>query len=198
MKFKTTRPLILASSSKIRAKILADANIEFSVISPLFDEDNEKKFLKFPPKKLAMFLATKKALSISEKHRNSFVIGCDQVCEFNKKEFCKSQNLDNAISQLSEFNSNIHYQNNATVVAYDNKIIFKNFSRATLKMRNLTHQEIVNYVNLDQPIGCAGSYKYESLGKHLFENIKGDYFAILGLSIQPLINFFHQQKIINL
>lgn len=65
-------------------------------------------------------------------------------------------------------------------------------------MRNLTHQEIVNYVNLDQPIGCAGSYKYESLGKHLFENVKGDYFAILGLSIQPLINFFHQQKIINL
>jgi septum formation protein len=198
MKLKTAKPLILASSSKIRAKILADANIEFSVISPLFNEDNEKKFLKFPPKKLAMFLATKKALSISEKHRNAFVIGCDQVCEFNKKEFSKSQNLENAIAQISEFNGNIHYQNNATVVAYDKKIIFKNFSRATLKMRNLTHQEIVNYVNLDQPIGCAGSYKYESLGKHLFENVKGDYFAILGLSIQPLINFFHQQKIINL
>lgn len=150
------------------------------------------------PKKLAIFLASKKALSVSEKHPDSYVIGSDQVCEFNQKDISKSHNIQEAIEQLSTFNGQTHYQNNAVVVAYRGKIIFKNFTRVSLKMRQLTKQQIVDYVNFDKPIGCAGSYKYESLGQHLFEKIRGDYFAILGLSIQPLLNFFHSRKIINL
>lgn len=199
MKFKAIKPIILASSSSIRAKILADAYIDFIAISPFYDEDNEKKKLaKMSSKKLALFLAIKKAQSVSEKYPDSYVIGCDQVCEFENQQFSKSQNLSQAIHQLKKFNGNIHYQNNATVIIFNGKIIYKNFSRVTLKMRKLTSSQIENYVNLDKPIGCAGSYKYESWGKHLFEKINGDYFAILGLSIQPLINFLHSQKIINL
>jgi septum formation protein len=199
MKFKAIKPIILASSSLIRAKILADSYIDFIAISPFYDEDNEKKKLaKMSSKKLAMFLAIKKAQSVSEKYPDSYVIGCDQVCEFENQQFSKSQNLSQAIDQLTKFNGNIHYQNNATVIIFNGKIIYKNFSRVTLKMRKLTSSQIENYVNLDKPIGCAGSYKYESQGKHLFEKINGDYFAILGLSIQPLINFLHSQKIINL
>jgi septum formation protein len=62
----------------------------------------------------------------------------------------------------------------------------------------MTAQEIENYVKTDQPVGCAGSYKYESLGKHLFKKVTGDYYAVLGLAIQPLLSFFHQNKIISL
>jgi septum formation protein len=65
-------------------------------------------------------------------------------------------------------------------------------------MRKMSESEIENYVKADQPWGCAGSYKYESLGKHLFDKISGDYFSILGLAIQPLIKFFHNKKIITL
>lgn len=199
MKFNSTKPIILASSSKIRSRILNDSGIDFTAVSPFYDEDNEKKTLaKMSPKKLAMFLATKKAQSVSEKYPESYIIGCDQVCEFDKKEFSKSKSLSDAILQLNMFNGKIHYQNNACVVIFNQKVIFKNFSRVTLKMRKLSSKQIENYVNFDSPIGCAGSYKYESQGKHLFEKVQGDYFAILGLSIQPLINFLHSQKIINL
>ena len=83
------------------------------------------------------------------------------------------------------------------VVAHKGKIIFTNFARVRLKMRKLSQQQIVDYVNFDQSFGCAGSYKYESLGKHLFERVEGDYYAILGLAIQPLLNFLHSKKIIN-
>lgn len=58
--------------------------------------------------------------------------------------------------------------------------------------------EIENYVKIDRPWGCAGSYKYEALGKHLFEKISGDYYAILGLAIQPLLAFFHRKKLISI
>ena len=65
-------------------------------------------------------------------------------------------------------------------------------------MRKLTLKQIQDYVVFEQSYGCAGSYKYESLGKHLFSNIKGDYYAVLGLSIQPLLNFLHQNIIITI
>lgn len=191
--------LILASSSKIRKKILEEVDLDFEVMAPLYDEDEEKKTLaKMPPQKLALFLAKEKALSISRKFPDAYVIGSDQVCEFQKKEISKSKNAAEALAQLKKFNGKTHFQNNATVVALNGKIIFENFSRVELKMRKMSEKEIENYVKIDEPWGCAGSYKYEGLGKHLFEKIEGDYYAVLGLAIQPLLAFFHKKKILRL
>lgn len=189
--------LILASTSKIRKRILEESALEFDVIAPLYDEDKEKKKLpKMAPKKLAIFLAKQKALSISQNFPEAYVIGSDQVCEFQKKEISKSKNAKEALGQLKKFNGKTHFQNNAAVIAFNGKIIFENFSRVELKMRKMSAKEIENYVKSDQPWGCAGSYKYESLGKHLFEKISGDYFAVLGISIQPLLAFLHRKKLI--
>lgn len=190
--------LILASTSKVRKKILSESGLDFEVIAPLYDEDNEKKNLpKMSPKKLALFLAKQKALSVSLKFPDRYVIGSDQVCEFQKKEISKSKNAKEALMQIKKFNGKIHFQNNAVVIAFGGKIIFENFSRVELKMRKLTLSEIEKYVKIDQPWGCAGSYKYEALGKHLFEKISGDYFSVLGLAIQPLLAFLYQKKIIS-
>lgn len=190
--------LILASTSKVRKKILEESGFDFKVIAPLFDEDESKKELKLPPKELAIFLAEQKALSISDKFPDAYVIGSDQVCEFEGKEVSKSKNADEAIGQLTKFSGKNHLQNNAVVIALDGKIIFKSFSCVTLEMRKMTDQEIETYVKIDQPWGCAGSYKYESLGKHLFEKVTGDYYSVLGLAIQPLIAFLHNKKLISI
>jgi len=198
MLIKHNRDLILASTSKVRKRILEESGLEFKVIAPTFDEDEEKKALKFLPKKLAIFLAQEKALSISKIYRDAYVIGSDQVCEFEKKEISKSKNAAEALKQLTKFNGKIHFQNNAVVVAFNGKIIFRNFSRVELKMRKISKEKIAAYVKIDQPWGCAGSYKYESLGKHLFEKISGDYYAVLGLAIQPLLTFLHEKKIITI
>jgi septum formation protein len=190
--------IILASTSKVRKKILEEVGLKFTVMAPLYDEDLEKKNLKLEPKKLALFLAKEKALSVSREFRDAIVIGSDQVCEFEEKEISKSKNALEAIKQLKKFNGKNHFQNNAVCVALNGKIIFQNFSKVKLQMRQMDGAEIENYVKIDQPWGCAGSYKYESLGKHLFEKISGDYYSVLGLAVQPLIAFLHQQKLIQL
>ncbi len=190
--------LILASTSKIRKKILEEVALKFEVVAPLFDEDNSKKNLKLAPQKLAMYLAEQKALSISDKLPDAYVIGSDQVCEFEEKEISKSNNAAEALKQLKKFNGKIHFQNNAVVIAFNGKIIFRKFSRVKMAMRQMTNAEIESYVATDQPWGCAGSYKYESLGKHLFSRISGDYYSVLGLAIQPLITFLHSKKLISI
>ncbi len=198
MLVKQSHGLILASTSAVRKKILEEVGLKFKVIAPNFDEDKAKRKCSLSPKNLAIFLAQQKALSISVKFPNSYVIGSDQVCEFAEKEISKSKNCAEAAKQLKKLNDQIHFQNNAVAVALNGKIIFKNFSRVKLQMRKMSDDEIDNYVKFDQPFGCAGSYKYESLGKHLFEKISGDYYSVLGLAIQPLLAFLHKQKLISI
>lgn len=190
--------LILASTSKVRKKILQEAGLEFETIPSSFDEEKAKKSLSLPPKKLAVVLAEQKALSVSRNFRDNYCIGADQVCEFDGQEVPKSKNSIEALEQLKKFNGKTHFQNNSVVIAFNGKIIFKNFSKAKLKMRELTEKQIEKYVNSEQPWNCAGSYKYESLGKHLFEKVSGDYYTILGLKIQPVLAFLHNQKLISI
>jgi septum formation protein len=198
MLINTNRKIILASTSIIRKQVLLDHGLTFEVCKPLFDEDNQKHLFKdLSSKELAIILAKQKALSVSEVNHDAYVIGSDQVCEFLGKEIAKSKNQDQAIEQLTNFSGNIHYQNNAVVIAYQGKIIFENFSQVVLKMLKLSKSEIEAYVKFDQSWGCAGSYKYESMGKHLFEQVSGDYYAVLGLNIQPLLSYLHLHQIIN-
>ncbi len=196
---KQNKKIILASTSPIRKKILQEAKLDFEAIAPVFDEEEGK--LQNPNlsiKDLAIFLAKGKALSISKLHPDAVIIGSDQICSLDEKAIHKSQNLEEAIAQLKNFSGKIHYQNNATVVAYKNKIIFEKFCRVKLKMRKISDEQISSYANIDHPWGSAGSYKFESLGKHLFEKIDGDYFAILGLNLQPLLNFLHKKNYIKI
>ncbi len=191
--------LILASSSKIRKQIMRDVQLQFDVVPSPFDEDQAKKELiakNSSCKKIALQLAVGKALAVSKNFPTAYVIGSDQVCELDGCEMSKSNNIAEAIAQLNKLNGKTHFQNNATVIAYRGKIIFKNFSRVKLQMRQLSLQQIEAYVNSEQSFGCAGSYQYESLGKHLFAKVEGDYYSVLGLAIQPLLSFLHEQQII--
>ena len=58
-----------------------------------------------------------------------------------------------------------------------------------MTMRHLTHEQIRRYVELDQPLDCAGSYKLESLGIALFDRVAGDdHTAIIGLPLMQLVS----------
>ena len=192
-------PIILASSSSARKKILLDLGLKFDVISPNFDEEKAKPKIKhLSIKNQAMYLAKHKALSVSVFHPNSIVIGSDQICELEGFAIDKSTNRLDAINQIKALQGKTHIQNNAVCLYKKNKLLFKNSSQAKLTIRNLSDQEIINYVDLDQSWGCAGSYKFESFGKHLFSKVKGADNSIVGMDIVPLLNFLHQQKLISL
>ena len=76
------KPVILASTSPSRRSILKSAGIVFTARSPDVDEDILKKKFTGSPKKLALMLAEKKALSLSSKYELALVIGADQVLSF--------------------------------------------------------------------------------------------------------------------
>lgn len=194
----SNKTIVLASTSNARKKILSDSFLPFRAISPDFNEEEAKlEMANLPIKEIALNLAIGKAKSVSKNFKDCLVIGSDQICELDGNIINKSNNLNEALLQLTNLQGKTHFQHNAVVIANNQEIIFSNYHKASLSMHSLNEAEILQYLAFDQPWGCAGSYKYESLGKHLFSKVDGNYHAIVGLDIQPIISFLHNNKFIN-
>lgn len=183
--------IILASTSSIRKQLLTESGIKFEAIAPLCDEDELKKHLQhLQPLELSLELAKAKAKSVSDKFPDAHVIGSDQICSLGNEIISKSANEEEAFESLKKLSGKTHYQNNGTCIFLNSKSVMEHSEKAELTMKNLTDEEIKNYIKLDNPIGCAGSYKYELNGKNLFSKITGTKEAILGFAINKVNEFF--------
>lgn len=194
---KSNFPIILASNSETRLKILQETGIDFIQLKSNIDESLVKEKYK---KKNANFIATKlaeaKALFISRENRKSYVIGADQICISKGKIFSKPKNKKKAIEQLLELNGKAHKLISAFSICYDNQVVYSYVEEVKLKMRKLSKKSIKDYVEIDLPISSCGSYRFEANGKYLFSDVVGNTSTILGLPILPLIKILFKKKII--
>lgn len=194
---KSNFPIILASNSESRLKILQETGIDFLQLKSNIDESLVKEKYK---KKNVNFIATKlaeaKALFISRENRKSYVIGADQICISKGKIFSKPKNKKKAIEQLLELNGKAHKLISAFSICYDNQVVYSYVEEVKLKMRKLSKKSIKDYVEIDLPISSCGSYRFEANGKYLFSDVVGNTSTILGLPILPLIKILFKKKII--
>ena len=113
------------------------------------------------------------------------------------------ENLPISFNKLLE-NINIHFlkQNfkNQSKINIGKFIIDINSRRLILKDDhiNLTEKEIINYVDIENPINAAGAYKFESLGCNLFSYVNGSSHTVRGMPLLPLLNALRDLKIIDL
>jgi septum formation protein len=184
-------PLILASTSKYRAELLARLNIPFECLSPGINEDILKAE-PLTPSDLATRLSHLKAQAVFVQKPGSCVIGSDQVCELEGIILGKPGSIERAIDQLSFMQGKTHQLLTAfTVITPENK--FTHLNTTTLRMKNLRRDQIRDYVMKDRPIDCAGSYKIESAGDALFEEINTeDETAIIGLPMKALEKYLKE------
>lgn len=186
--------LILASGSKIRARILADAGYEFTAVPPGIDETPVKEAglaAGSPLEGIALDLAKAKASVVSTKFPEALVVGADQILGFEGRAFDKPDTMDDAANRLSEMSGKMHYLHNGCCVMRDGQPVWENRTSVALLMHNLTPEEIETYLSTagEQVLESVGAYQLEGLGARLFEKVEGDYFTILGLPLLPLAAF---------
>jgi septum formation protein len=180
---KTNRQLILGSTSRYRRELMERLNIAFKVAAPDVDETS------LPgesPKTLAERLALAKALAVAEQFPQAVVIGSDQVAELNGQSLGKPGTHDKATSQLRLMRGQtVVFQTAVAVVCIETGFEQRSLASVRVKFRDLTDDEIENYLRIEQPYDCAGSAKSEGLGIALLESIDSDDpTALIGL---PLI-----------
>jgi septum formation protein len=186
--------LILASSSEFRRELLQKLEIPFTSISPHVDEtpiDGEK------PHETALRLAQDKARKIGSEYPHALVIGCDQVATLDGAQLGKPMNHSNATKQLQlmrgrdvTFHSALCLYNAATGNMQADVVPY------IVRFRQLSDEQIENYLNKEQPYQCAGSAKSEGLGIALIERMVGeDPNALIGLPLIKLVTMLHNQGV---
>ena len=187
--------IILASGSIGRKNILQRSQLTFSIVPSQLNETAIKNSLQNEsPAHIATQLAQQKALLVSKRHPHAFVIGADQLCEFNGTIFDKPGNPMAAFNQLSTLSGHTHQLHTAVCLAHNNTLLWQHADCALLTMRKLSDDEINTYLELDQPFHCCGSYQIESLGCHLFKEVQGSSDTIQGLPLVPLLTALREHQ----
>ena len=194
-------PVILASGSEIRAQMLRQAGVDFDVQVARVDEQMIKEALVADgalPRDIADALAESKARRVAQKNYNAFVIGCDQVLEFNGNLLSKPKSPDEAIDQIIAMRGERHTLLSAAVIYNEGKPIWRHVGQVRLRMRDATDAYISGYVerNWDSIQNSVGGYKLEEEGVRLFHSVEGDYFNVLGMPLLPLLAFLTLRGVI--
>lgn len=184
--------LILGSSSIYRRELLERLQIPFSVISP---EISETPLPVESPEATALRLAQEKARKIGASQPNALIIGCDQVATLDGQQLGKPLTHDNAVKQLQlmrgrivTFHSALCLFNSGTGNMQSQVVPYQ------VKFRNLSDEQIENYLLKEQPYHCAGSAKSEGLGIALMEWMRGDDpNALIGLPLIALTSMLERE-----
>nr|WP_246039935.1 nucleoside triphosphate pyrophosphatase [Sulfitobacter sabulilitoris] len=187
-------PLILASGSEIRAQMLRQAGVQFSVVTARIDEDMIREALlaeDAKPRDIADALAEMKARKVSDKHPDALVLGCDQVLDHKGALLSKPTSPGDAIEQLKMMRGDQHILLSAAVIFENGKPIWRHVGQVRLRMRDASDQYIEEYVarNWDSIRHSVGAYKLEEEGVRLFTRIEGDYFNVLGMPLLELLSY---------
>ncbi|GKX58171.1 Maf family protein [Leminorella grimontii] len=175
--------LILASTSPYRQSLLSKLALPFTALAPDVDETP------LPGEsadELVVRLSKLKAQAVALKHPQSLVIGSDQVCVLNGQIAGKPLTRENAVAQLTLASGNaVTFYTGLCLYIPQTKTYRTVCEPFIVHFRTLSKDEIEAYVDKEQPLYCAGSFKSEGLGITLFERLEGrDPNTLVGL---PLI-----------
>ena len=191
--------IILASQSVPRKQLLERLKIQFTVIPANIDET---PLINEQPLQLVERLSKQKAQAVlntlknKELKSNCLIISSDQVAVFQNRIYGKPGDFARAKTQLELFNNNTIEFITGLCVCLNSKNqqeMIYDYEISKIKLKNLNETQISNYLHKEQPYQAAASFKIESLGISLVEQVQtADYTAIIGLPLLKLTSIFEQ------
>lgn len=191
--------IVLASASPSRTAVLRNAGLDFTARPAAIDERSIEAPLiaaGASPADIAMALAEAKALALATNAPEALVIGADQVLSADGQCWHKPASLSEARDQLLALSGQTHTLETAVAVADAGAIAWRHADTARMTIRQLSAKQVDAYLGEvgEKALASVGAYQIEGPGIRLFESIEGDYFAILGLPLLPLLGFLRQAK----
>ena len=188
-------PLVLASASEVRRAILAAAGIPLETVPPGIDERAivNRSGLRAGAE-IAALLAREKAFATAARIPDRLVLGADQTLALGTQVFSKPQDVAGARAQLKRLRGKTHALHAAIALARGGALLFEERATARLTMRDFSDEFLEAYLAAAGAAVTAsvGAYQLEKLGIHLFEEIAGDHFTILGLPLLRLLDFLRR------
>lgn len=168
----TNPKILLASSSIYRRQLLQKLGLTFDWASPDIDESHQQGE---SPAQLVHRLAESKARRLASAYPNHLIIGSDQVATLDNHILGKPHTHINAVAQLRSFRQReVTFLTGLCLFNPTTNCTQTSVESYKVRFRNLSDEQIENYLHREQPYNCAGSFKAEGLGICLFEQLAGD------------------------
>lgn len=190
------KPLVLASKSEVRRRILAAAGLPVEIRPADIDERGiEARSNARGAAEVAQILAGAKAHTIAAQMPARLVLGADQTLTLGEQRFSKPVDRTAVRDQLRALSGKTHRLYSAITLVRDGRVLFEHVDTEELTMRPLSDSFIDRYLDAagETAQQSIGGYQVENVGIHLFERISGDYYAILGLPLLPLLDFLRRE-----
>ncbi len=189
--------LVLASTSAARIAMMQAARLEFEAEAPGVDEAAPKARLLSEgatPQKVAEMLAAMKAIAVSTR-RGGLVIGADQTLDLDGELIDKSGSVEELRERLLQLRGRRHRLHSAVVAAERGRPVWRTTDTAGLSMRVFSAEFLEGYLarNGEAMLSSVGGYRLEGEGIQLFDEVRGDYFTILGMPLLPLLDFLRER-----
>lgn len=194
------KPLVLASRSPARGRLLAAAGISFSVEPADLDERAEEDAVSeagLDPAGVALHLARRKAETVAARRPDDVVVGADQTLEVEGERLTRPQSLDEARAQLVRLRGRTHRLHSAVACIAGGESWWT-ASSAELTMRDFSDAFLEEYLARcgERTLESVGAYHLEGHGIQLFRAIEGDFFTILGLPMIPLLEHLRAVEVL--
>ncbi len=180
-------PIYLASKSPRRRKLLKQVNLNFKSFSVEMDE---KVFPNEKPSKAVLRLSKEKLNLAKQKVKNGIIITADTIVVLNNNIIGKPINKKDAFKILKSLSGRTHIvYTGYTVYNSNTQKSISEYEKTKVSFRELTDQEITEYINSGSPMDKAGAYGIQDdFGAVFIKKINGCYYNVVGL---PLSKLYH-------
>ena len=176
-------PLILASASPRRKRLLAQIGLPFRSVSSNINE----KVLSNDPAAISRLLAEKKACQVHLKNKDSWILGADTVVAIDSQILGKPEDSDKARYMLKLLSGKEHSVITGICILDPSGNVAHSEAVTTLvRFIKLNEKQIKAYISTGEPYGKAGSYAIQGIGAFMVESISGSYANVVGLPLSAL------------
>lgn len=177
--------------------MLDNAGVDVDCVAAGIDEDVEKS-RHHQPDALTLALAQAKALEVSRRRGDDWVIGSDSAVSVGGRTLGKPADRRQAAEHLRLFSGNAIRLTSAVALARGGTVDWSHCDSAVLHVRPLSDEFIDSYLEAEWPeVGyCVGVFRLEGRGVQLFESVEGSCFTILGMPLLPLLGALRDRCVI--
>ncbi|WP_040681208.1 nucleoside triphosphate pyrophosphatase [Paenisporosarcina sp. TG20] len=194
LKFKTSKPLILASASPRRKELLTLLGVPFEVETM---EVDELSIGGSSPAELVCNIAIEKGLYVAERNQHAIVISADTMVFLDDEPLGKPKDSEMALDHLRRLSGRTHTVITAVAIFFDG-ICSMFFEKTKVTFYSLSEQWIHDYVATGDCFDKAGAYGIQTQGSLMVEHINGDYNSVVGLPVAALYREMKNLQLIEL
>jgi septum formation protein len=184
MSAKSLPPIILASASPRRQRLLKEMGFEFTVIASDALETESEHLTAF---EVSQLNAYRKARAVAKKHPDALVLAADTVVYKDMKFFGKPADFEDAYRMLKQLQGGTHQVVTGVCLLHLRGHKQKMFAESTdVKFRHLDVKAIKDYIKETNPLDKAGAYGIQDQGDRIVEDVSGSYTNVVGLPVERL------------